>query len=153
MNMKLTITNQVSELVRVREFVCSAASCFSLDESLTESMNLVMEEAVSNVIFYAYPKEKSHRIKIECTWGDAPEGKSDELAGRLIFCIIDTGVEFDPTARGDVDVTLPAEERDIGGLGIFIVKNIMDEVIYHRVDGRNELTLIKYVGKNQILRK
>jgi len=148
-NMKITIINQVSELNRVRDFIFSVGAEYSFTEALTESLNLVLEEAVSNVIFYAYPKDKNHNIEIECLWQAPPAGKSDMLSGAVSFCIADTGVEFDPTAQGDTDVNLPVEDRDIGGLGIFIVKNIMDEVTYHRMEGRNELTLVKYVRKDQ----
>lgn len=149
--MKITILNQVSELNRVRDFIFSVGAGFSFSEELTESLNLVLEEAVSNVIFYAYPRDKNHKIEIECLWQAPPAGKSDILSGAVSFCIVDTGVEFDPTVREDTDVNLSLEERDIGGLGIFIVKNIMDEVTYHRVEGRNELSLVKYVRKDQIV--
>ncbi len=151
--MKITILNQVPELNRVRDFIFSVGSEFSLCKALTEKMNLVMEEAVSNVILYAYSKGKEHEIEIECLWNAPPQGKSDTFSGALSFRIVDTGMEFDPTVMGNVDVTLPAEERDIGGLGIFLVKNIMDEVIYHRIEDRNELTLVKYVRKDQIIMK
>jgi len=151
--MKITILNQVPELNRVRDFVFSMGSEFSLCEDLTEKMNLVMEEAVSNVILYAYAKGNTHEIEIECLWQAPPQGKSDIFSGALSFRIVDTGMEFNPVVMGNVDVTLSAEERDIGGLGIFLVKNIMDEVIYHRIENRNELTLIKYVRKDQVTTK
>ena len=61
----------------------------------------------------------------------------------LQFVISDSGAPFDPTARAEVDTTLSAEERGIGGLGIHIVRQIMDSIDYKRVDGRNVLTLGK----------
>ena len=63
----------------------------------------------------------------------------------LVFTITDKGKEFDPTKVEDADVTLSAEDREIGGLGIYIVKNIMNEVTYQRLDGKNILTLKKTI--------
>ena len=97
------------------------------------NLNLVLEEAVSNVILYGYPKEKQQEIVLTAN-------KSDK---NLIFVLSDTGKEFDPTQAPDADVTLSAEERQIGGLGIFLFRQIMDEVKYQRIDGKNTLTLIK----------
>ena len=74
-------------------------------------------------------------MKIEATC-------KDEL---LTFVISDNGVFFDPTAKEDADITLSAEERPIGGLGIFLVKQLMDSVDYQRVDGSNILVLSKRI--------
>ena len=63
----------------------------------------------------------------------------------LVFTITDKGEEFDPTKVEDADITLDAEDREIGGLGIFIVKNIMNEVTYQRLEGKNILTLKKNI--------
>jgi sigma-B regulation protein RsbU (phosphoserine phosphatase) len=63
--------------------------------------------------------------------------------GELKIIISDSGVAFDPTQKAEADITLTAEERPIGGLGIFLVRQIMDNVSYRRQDGRNILTLTK----------
>ena len=99
------------------------------------NLNLALEEVVSNVILYAYPREMGEKITIMAQ----TEKQS------LIFTITDKGKEFDPTNVEEADVTLSAEEREIGGLGIFIVKNIMNEVTYQRLDGKNILTLKKNI--------
>ena len=67
------------------------------------------------------------------------------LNDSLVFTITDKGKAFDPTKVEEADVTLSAEDRQIGGLGIYIVKNIMDEVTYQRVDVQNVLTLKKVI--------
>lgn len=110
-------------------------TAFGFDESDMARLNLVMEEAVSNIILYAYPQGEVHDIKITADF--------DSKTRNLNMVISDEGKEFDPTARGEVDISLPAEERQIGGLGIFLVKSIMDSVEYERKDGRNILTLKK----------
>lgn len=94
-------------------------------------INLALEEAVSNVMLYAYPGTTG-QLFVECTKGD-----------RLVFTITDAGIPFDPTKQQEADITLSAEERQIGGLGIHLVRQIMDEVRYERIDEKNVLTLIK----------
>ena len=61
----------------------------------------------------------------------------------IVLVLTDTGKEFDPTLAPNVDITLSAEEREIGGLGIFLIRQIMNEVRYERIDGKNVLTLEK----------
>lgn len=96
-------------------------------------LRLVSEEALINIINYAYGKE-SGELKIDCKI----------INNDTIFIeIIDTGTAFDPLQKEDPDITLPIEGRGVGGLGIFIIKNIMDTVDYKGEDGKNILTLTK----------
>lgn len=97
------------------------------------NLNLVLEEAVVNIINYAYPKEEHESIYLSARMQN----------GSVVFVLTDTGKEFDPTMAPDADVTLPAEERQIGGLGIFLIRQIMNEVKYERIEGKNVLTLEK----------
>jgi anti-sigma regulatory factor (Ser/Thr protein kinase) len=106
-----------------------------MDAGTTMQMNLAMEEAVVNVMNYAYPIGKKGEIAIEATTDN----------GMLNFVIKDSGTPFDPTAKEDADTTLSAEERPIGGLGIFLVKQIMDNVSYEYKEGKNVLTLSKRI--------
>ena len=96
-------------------------------------MKLAVEEAVVNVINYAYPAGETGDISIEAT----------ATAMALKFKITDSGVSFAPTDAPDVDTSLSAEERRIGGLGIFLVRQLMDTINYERIDGKNVLTLTK----------
>ena len=104
---------------------------------LNFNLNLVLEEAVSNVILYAYSKEVQKEITLLANISD----------NNLIFVLTDSGKEFDPTKVPDADVTLSAEEREIGGLGIFLIRQIMNTVEYQRIDGKNVLTLGKELEK------
>jgi serine/threonine-protein kinase RsbW len=97
------------------------------------NLNLVLEEMVSNVIFYAYPEGKCSDIEL------VAESHGKELT----FVLTDRGKEFDPTAKEDADPDVNPMERDIGGMGIYIVKNIMNEVTYQRLEGKNLLTMKK----------
>jgi anti-sigma regulatory factor (Ser/Thr protein kinase) len=97
------------------------------------NLNLVLEEAVVNIINYAYPKEEHQSIYLSARLRE----------GSIVLILTDTGKEFDPTKAPEADVTLSADEREIGGLGIFLIRQIMNEVRYERIDGKNILTLEK----------
>jgi anti-sigma regulatory factor (Ser/Thr protein kinase) len=101
--------------------------------SKASQLRLAVEEAVVNVIYYAYPEGTQGDIEIRMT--------SD--GDTIRFQIIDSGVAFDPTAKERADTTLSAEDRRIGGLGILLVREMMDAINYERQDGKNVLTLIK----------
>ena len=135
MNKEIIIKNEIAELERVAVFVEEVSQLLSLDSETTMNLNLALEEVVSNVILYAYPQKMGENIIIKASSDD----------NILVFTITDKGDEFDPTKVEDADITLAAEDRDIGGLGIFIVKNIMNEVTYQRLDGKNILTLKKNI--------
>lgn len=129
----LTLTNDLKRIPRLNTFVEEACEANGFDMAVTTQINLAMEEAVVNVMNYAYPKDTTGNITIEA--------KADKST--LSFVISDTGTPFDPTAKPEVDITLSAEDRSIGGLGIHLIRQIMDHINYERVDGHNVLTLIK----------
>ena len=131
----LVLKNEISEINRLAMFIEELGEALNLAPDLVFNLNLVLEEAVSNVILYAYPKEEQQEIVLTAK-------KTDKS---LIFVLTDSGKEFDPTQAPDADVTLSAEERQIGGLGIFLIRQIMNKVEYHRIDGKNVLTLGKFL--------
>ena len=131
----LTLGNDVQEVPQLAAFIDEVCEAVGLDMVTTMQMNLALEEAVVNVMNYAYPAGTRGDVCIEA--------EADE--SHLKFIITDSGTPFDPTARGEVDTTLSAEERGIGGLGIHLVRQIMDCVHYERVDGKNVLSLDKNI--------
>lgn len=133
----LTIVNDLDRVPRLNNFIDEACESNGFDMPTTMQINLAMEEAVVNVINYAYPAGTKGNITIEAK----SNGKE------LIFVITDTGKPFDPTAKAEVDTTLSVEDRSIGGLGIHLIRQIMDNINYERTDGHNILTLIKKLGK------
>lgn len=134
MEKNLLLKNEISEISRLAAFVEEVGEEMELSPELIFNLNLVLEEAVSNVILYAYPKEEHQLIYLSI--------KKEN--NRLIVILTDTGKEFDPTQAPDVDITLSAEERPIGGLGIYLIRQIMNTVEYQRIEGKNILML----GKN-----
>ena len=95
---------------------------------------LAVEEIFVNIAHYAY-KDKTGEVNVLC--------ELDKEKNLFTIIFEDTGIPFDPLKREDPDVTATAEERNIGGLGIFLTKKLMDEVSYENKDGKNILTLMK----------
>jgi anti-sigma regulatory factor (Ser/Thr protein kinase) len=131
--MSITLTNDIQEVAQLAAFVEEACEKAGMDASTTMQMNLAMEEAVVNVMNYAYPTGEKGDIDIEVLIDDKG----------LTFVIADSGTPFDPTAEKEADTTLAAEDRPIGGLGIFLVRQLMDSISYERKEGKNRLTLGK----------
>ncbi len=132
---EITLPNDVERVPELSAFVEEVCEEVGMDMGEVMSMNLAIEEAVVNVMSYAYPKGTDGDVFIEA--------KANNEC--LKFIISDWGKPFDPTVKEDIDITLPAEERLIGGLGIHIVRQTMDSINYERTDGKNVLTLIKKV--------
>jgi sigma-B regulation protein RsbU (phosphoserine phosphatase) len=142
----LVMRNDIQQIPTLPEWL----DALQLPEELTMPINLALEEAVTNVMLYAYPG-RSGQLMVEYsqtpTTNEALTGPTtnDKRPTTLTFTISDSGIPFDPTAREEVDTSLSAEERPIGGLGIHLVRQIMDEVHYERIDDKNILTLIKRI--------
>ena len=129
----LLIHNDIQQIPQLAGFVEAIAQEKKLGHSLSLSLNLALEEAVTNVIMYAYPDGTDGLVDIEAILRD------DSLS----LIVSDSGIPFDPTEVPDADVSLDAENRTVGGLGIYMVRNIMDSVGYERTEGKNILTMIK----------
>lgn len=131
----LHIKNELEQLRLLDELLTQVTSGCQLNSRLEKEMRLALEEAVTNVILYAYPGEKDKDIYISIT-----SGKEE-----LKTVIIDSGLAFNPLEKQEPDLSLPLEERPIGGLGIFLVKQLMTEVKYSRSENKNILTMIKNI--------
>ena len=133
MELTLALKNNIDEINRLHTFIEEVGEAFELPMKVVLNLNLVLEEAVTNVIMYAYPQEQNENIYLTAK-------KQDD---RLVFVLTDSGIAFDPTQAPDADISLSADERQIGGLGIFLIRKIMNEVKYERIDDKNVLTLEK----------
>ena len=132
----ITLPNDVESVPRLASFIEEVAERQGADMSVIMSINLALEEAVVNVMNYAYPEGTRGEIDITASFSD----------NTLIFTISDAGAPFDPTKVSDPDTSLSAEDRPIGGLGIHLVRQIMDEVAYRYENNRNMLTLKKKIN-------
>lgn len=105
-------------------------------EKFAGKMRLACEEALVNIINYAYGDGVG---EVDIIYDFYPDD------GKFVVRLIDEGIPFNPLERDTPDIDLPMDEREIGGLGIFMIKEIMDEVQYKRENGKNVLILIKYL--------
>ena len=137
LNETLTLKNDVRQIGQLSSFIKSVAERLQIEPAIAKNVRLAVEEAVVNVIDYAYPAGSEGDISIVAR----ANGKW------LKYIISDSGIAFDPTEALRTDTTLSAEERPVGGLGILLVRELMDTINYERIDGRNILTLTKMLSK------
>lgn len=130
----LTVPARTEALEDVQAFLEEQLESWDCSPSLQMQLALVTEEIFVNIAHYAYPDGS----------GDAVIGV--QVSGQppvLTLRFADRGIPFDPLAQPEADITLSAQERPIGGLGIFLTRKIMDEAVYTYADGQNILTLRK----------
>ncbi|HCT93516.1 MAG TPA: ATP-binding protein [Rikenellaceae bacterium] len=133
MEIEIKLENRVAELERLASILNDIGREWALTPLFVNQLNLVLEEAVTNIMFYSYSDSSLHCITINII------NHNDTIE----ICICDDGKPYNPTKKIDPDITLDAEKREVGGLGIFIIKKIMDRVTYTYENNQNKLTLIK----------
>ena len=134
----IIMRNDIQQIPTLAEWIDS----LGIPSELNMPVNLALEEAVSNVMLYAYPDVKNGQVLVEFVRSCIDINKPQE---QIVFIISDGGTPFDPTQQPPADISLSLEDRAIGGLGIHLVLQLMDEVHYERVDEKNVLTLIKRI--------
>jgi len=125
----------MAELERIQLVIEELADEWEISFALSNTINLALEEAFTNLVKYAYKDEDPHSIEIQF------ERKTD----RVVITLIDDSPPYDPTGKEDPDISLSAEERPIGGLGIFLIKKLMDEVEYKQVGSLNHFIMTKHI--------
>lgn len=132
----LKISNNLTEISTVVESIDILAEKWNLSEKLKFNLNLVIEELITNTISYGYKDEDAHEISINFY-----------LENKLLKLIItDDAIEFNPLNQDSPDdLDKPLAEKQIGGLGIHLVKNLMDKLEYKRDGDKNILTLTKTI--------
>ncbi len=129
----LALKNDVRQVPKLGEFIKGVMGQLNVDSKLAGKLRLAVEEAVVNAMEYAYPSGQEGNVTI----------RVQANGQRIKFIISDEGVPFDPTAAAKADTSLSVEDRPIGGLGIMLVRELMDSINYEREEGRNILTLRK----------
>ena len=133
---ELTVPATLEELETVQAFIERELETYGCPMKTMLQVSVAVEEIYVNIAHYAYHPEIGEAT-IRCAVG------GDPLQVTIQF--LDSGKPFDPLAKPDADITLSAEERQIGGLGILMVKKTMDDVVYEYKDGCNVLTLKKNI--------
>ncbi len=133
---ELTIDARVENIDIVTDFVNAELEALDCPMKAQMQIDVAIDELFGNISNYAYNSEVGPAtVRVEVT--EAP------LA--VVITFIDGGVPYDPLAKADPNVTLSAEEREIGGLGIFLVKKTMDDIAYEYKDGKNILKIKKHI--------
>ena len=131
---ELTIPATVENIEKVTEFVNSQLEEINCPIKAKMQIDIAIDELFGNIAHSAYkPETGPATVRVEVT----------ETPISVIVTFIDHGIPYDPLKKDDPDVTLSAEERAIGGLGIFMVKKTMDEITYEYKDGQNILSIRK----------
>lgn len=129
---ELTVKADTDELERLLDIVEEQLNAFDCPMKVVLQVKIAFEEIFVNIAHYAFGEQEGYcHIKLDC------DSNHVEIEFK------DNGIAFDPLAKADPDITLKAEEREIGGLGIFMVKKSMDDVRYEYLDGYNVLTIKK----------
>lgn len=133
---ELNITATVENIEVVTDFVNEQLEAFDCPMKAQMQIDIAIDELFGNIAHYAYnPEIGEATVRVEVI--------EDPLA--VVITFIDNGVPYDPLAKDDPDTTLSASERQIGGLGIYMVKKSMDEITYDYKDGQNILTIKKNI--------
>jgi anti-sigma regulatory factor (Ser/Thr protein kinase) len=133
---ELTIAATVENIETVTDFVNEQLEAYDCPMKAQMQIDIAIDELFGNIAHYAYnPEVGSATVRVEVV--------EDPLS--VVITFIDNGVPYDPLKKDDPDTTLSAEDRAIGGLGIFMVKKTMDDIIYEYKDGQNRLTIVKKI--------
>ena len=133
----VVIRNRPADLDAIEGLLDRLATRARLPSDAMSQIRIVCDEVLANVIAHGFPDEAEHEIEV-----------SVEMAGRrLVLTVSDDGVPFDPLAVAPPDTSQPLERRPIGGLGIHLVRHLVDEVTYERRRDRNVLTVVKAVER------
>ena len=130
---QLKVKADTAELDNVLSFADAILEELGCSVKAQMQIEIAIEEIFVNIAHYAYPEAEGEAV-ISVDSGEGPS---------VTITFEDEGIQYDPLKNEDPDITLSAEDRPIGGLGIFMVKKSMDEVSYEYKDGKNRLTIKK----------
>jgi anti-sigma regulatory factor (Ser/Thr protein kinase) len=133
--MNVVVANDISELDRLHRSVCQFCKEHGLSSEIEGDLNLALEEIVVNVIRYGHPEGGKHEILV---WLSLEQDC-------IVATVEDDGVPFNPLEAPEPDLDSPIETRQIGGLGIHLVKHITDNLEYRSSEGRNRLVIRKHL--------
>ncbi len=132
---EITVPAEITSIEKVTEFVNQKLKVCNVDESVIRDVAVINDEIVSNIANYAYEDSTGQTVTV----------RIDELSDTLKMTYIDSGYPYNPLEKQDPDITLAASERAIGGLGIFLVKKMTDNMTYYYEDGKNHLQIEKSI--------
>ncbi|MCK5665716.1 MAG: SpoIIE family protein phosphatase, partial [Thiotrichaceae bacterium] len=136
-SLDLTLKNQLTEIDRTNNSFNVFADEHDIPIKIRRTMGVVFDELLNNIISYAYPDKDEHEIEI----------RIEHCGDDLVITIADDGIPFNPFQKEGPNIKLSIEDREIGGLGIHLVRQLMDKVSYQRKIDKNVVTLVKTISK------
>jgi serine/threonine-protein kinase RsbW len=133
----LQIAAELNNLANIRRFIQDSAAQLQADSDAISDVVLAVDEAVNNIIVHGY-RSRAGIIEVALK----------RIDSRLVVCLRDQAPTFDPTNLPMPDINLPLEKRPLGGMGVYLVMELMDKVSYRRTDNGNELTLEKRIASS-----
>ena len=137
-NIKFSIKNEISEIAVLRESLSAFYSRHGFSAKMINGLNLAIDEILTNIISYGFSDKNRHEISVSVTAGNA----------EVLIEIKDDGWQFNPLEAPPPDVDMALDDRPLGGLGIFLVKKLMDSIEYKHEEGRNILVMKKVFHLN-----
>lgn len=129
----INLENKIEQLSLLSDFVKDMCGQYSISEDIVNDIDVSLDEIGANIISYAFPPDEVHNFYVSFHYE----------SGEVVFTFEDDGIPFDPTQPTDSHLDLPPEERPVGGLGIMMVKALMDKVEYERRDDKNIVCIVK----------
>ena len=133
---ELTLDARVENISEVTAFIDAELERLDCPLKAQTQIDIAIDELFSNIAFYAYAPNVG-LATVRCAY--------DQQSGMVSITFLDHGIPYDPLEKTDPDTTLAAENRSVGGLGIFLVKKTMDEIQYQRCNDQNVLTIKKRI--------
>ena len=130
---RIEIGNDLEEMAKVMTALAEFSAGAGLDEEVAQAAELVLDELLNNVISHAYLDTDQHTIVVERSVAE----------NALQIVVSDDGIPFNPFEQKDPDLKSSLEQREVGGMGVYLVKQFMDEYSYQRLEERNIVTLVK----------
>jgi serine/threonine-protein kinase RsbW len=134
--LSIVLVNALTEVPGAAARVESFCRAWDIPGRTAYRFNLALDEALTNIISYAFPDGRRHEIEVQIEYRN----------GSLAATVCDDGEPFDPLSQPPPDIRAPAEDRKVGGLGIHLLRSLVDSVEYRRIDGRNHLTFRTHIG-------
>ncbi|MDZ7808708.1 MAG: ATP-binding protein [Gracilimonas sp.] len=131
----LSVEASTEHLAEVRNFVASHAENIGLNQKTISDIRLAVDEAYTNIIKHAYGNDASEMVNIEI-------GSDDD---QLWITLIDRGKSFDPDSYREPDLMKRVKEKKRGGMGVYLIRKVMDQVHYNRIGKSNEIRMVKNI--------
>jgi len=134
--MRIELTNSLDEMTNVLMALEEFSDSAGLDIRTAQAAEMALDELLTNIVSYGYLDSEQHRIAVDMCVEE----------GALRILVADDGIPFNPFEQDEPDMDAPISQRELGGMGIHLVKKFMDEYSYQRLEERNVVTLLKYLG-------